>query len=224
MSQVLIHPTIGRVVWYYPSATKDAPAFARHADGGGPYAAVIAHVWNDHEVNLSVFDADGTPWSRPLVALIHDDNAATDAEFCMWMPFQKGQAKAQNETRIYTDGTKATGSGLLSELSPAQQDAAAEQLIQAKGMTAPRVTADDLSANIVDTEIVKHVSHSGQILRWAVLTTRSGFAVTGRPSAAVSAANDDPEIGVATAIENARNELWPLMGYELKCRLAQSAA
>lgn len=103
-------------------------------------------------------------------------------------------------------------------------DASIEQQIQAKGKTAPRVTPDDLAANIIDTEIVKHVSHSGQILRWAVLTTRSGFAVTGRPSAAVSAENDDPEIGVATAIANARDELWPLMGYELKCRLAQSAA
>ncbi|GER16699.1 Gp49 family protein [Variovorax boronicumulans] len=124
-----------------------------------------------------------------------------------------------NETKAYSDGTSAKGPGPLPEQSPGQQDAAVEQQLQAKGKTAPRVTPDDLAANIVDTEIVKHVAHSGQILRWAVLTTRSGFAVTGRPSAAVSAENDDPEIGVATAIENARNELWPLMGYALKQRL-----
>lgn len=204
MSNVLIHPTIGRVVWYYPPSTTDAPAFARHADGGGPYAAVIAHVWNDHEVNLAVFDAEGASWGCPRVALIHDDNAATDAEFCMWMPFQKGQAKAQ--------------------AAPAASDAAVERELVAKGKTAPRVTPDDLAANIIDTEIVKHVSHSGQILRWAVLTTRSGFAVTGRPSAAVSAENDDPEIGVATAIANARDELWPLMGYALKQQLHDQAA
>lgn len=103
--------------------------------------------------------------------------------------------------------------------SPRTDDDAIESLIQANGKTAPRVTPADLAANIVDTEIVKHVAPSGQILRWAVLTTRSGFAVTGRPSAAVSAENDDPEIGEATAIENARNELWPLMGYALKQRL-----
>lgn len=103
-------------------------------------------------------------------------------------------------------------------------DASIEQELQAKGKTAPRVTPTDLDANIVHTEIVRHVSHSGQVLRWAVLTTRSGFAVTGRPSAAVSAENDDAAIGEATAVDNARNELWPLMGYELKCRLAQSAA
>lgn len=79
---------------------------------------------------------------------------------------------------------------------------------------------NDLEANIQDIEIVKHISKSGQVLRWAVLTTRSGFAVTGRPSASVSAENDDQEIGEKVATENARLELWPLMGYALRERLA----
>ena len=87
--------------------------------------------------------------------------------------------------------------------------------------TAPRVTPADLDANIVHTEIVKHITHSGQVLRWAVLTTRNGFAVTGRPSASVSPLNDNAEIGDALAIENAKNELWPLMGYELKSKLGE---
>lgn len=101
-------------------------------------------------------------------------------------------------------------------------DQTIEQQIQAKGLTAPRVTLADLDANIVQTEIVKHVSPSGQILRWAVLTTRSGFAVTGRPSASVSSENDNAEIGEKVAVDNARAELWPLMGYELRSRLATS--
>ena len=79
-----------------------------------------------------------------------------------------------------------------------------------------RVTLADQQENITDTEIVKHVSKSGQILRWAVLTTKNGFAVTGRPSCSVSSENDNPEIGEFVAIENATNELWPLMGYALK--------
>ena len=99
-------------------------------------------------------------------------------------------------------------------------DQAIEAEIQAKGLTAPRVTLADLQANIVHTEIVKHVSYSGQVLRWAVLTTRSGFAVTGRPSASVSAENDNAEIGEKVAKDNAMQELWPLMGYALRERLA----
>ena len=87
---------------------------------------------------------------------------------------------------------------------------------------APRITPADLDANIVHTEVVKHITHSGQILRWAILTTRNGFAVTGRPSASVSHLNDNAEIGEAVAIENAKNELWPLMGYELRSKLAET--
>ncbi|BEP44035.1 Gp49 family protein [Variovorax sp. V15] len=206
MSQVLIPPTVGRVVWFYPSLLTGEAGFAS-PKGDTPLAAIIAHVWSDTLLNLAVFDANGASHSRTSVRLIHEDLTADrpSEAFCMWMPFQKGQAKAQ------TAAAAPPG------------DAVTEQLIVAKSKTAPRVTPADLADNIVDTEIIKHVGPSGQILRWAVLTTRSGFAVTGRPSAAVSAENDDPEIGVATAIENARNELWPLMGYALKQRLHEEA-
>ncbi len=98
-------------------------------------------------------------------------------------------------------------------------DQSIEQTIQDKGLTAPRVTQDDLKANIVDVEIVKHVSKSGQVLRWAVITTRNGFAVVGKPSCAVSSANDDQQLGEMIAIANSEDELWPLMGYELRSRL-----
>lgn len=99
-------------------------------------------------------------------------------------------------------------------------DQAIEQEIKAKGLTAPRVTLADLNANIVHTEVVKHVSAGGQVMRWAVLTTRCGYAVTGRPSVSVSPENDNAELGEKIAVDNARNELWPLMGYALKERLA----
>lgn len=102
-------------------------------------------------------------------------------------------------------------------------DETVEAEIIAKGLTAPRVTPADIEANIVDVETVKHVSLSGQVLRWAVITTRNGYAVTGRPSVAVSPANDDAEIGVAVAIANAKQELWPLMGYALKQKLSEAA-
>ena len=99
-------------------------------------------------------------------------------------------------------------------------DTQIEQEIQAKGLTAPRVTLADLNANIVHTEIVKHVSHSGQVLRWVVLTVKNGHAVHGEPSCSVSPENDNAEIGEKIAIDNARRALWPLMGYALKDRLS----
>ena len=97
-----------------------------------------------------------------------------------------------------------------------------EQQIQAAQLTAPRVKPEDLTANIVDTEFVTHVSKGGQVLRWAILTTASGYAVVGKPSVAVSPENDNEQIGQEVAYENSRNELWPLMGYALKERLAMA--
>ena len=97
-----------------------------------------------------------------------------------------------------------------------------EQEIQAKGLNAPRVTLGELKANIKHAEIVKHVSVTGQVLRWAVITTQNGFAVTGNPSCSVSSANDNAEIGEKIAIENAESELWALMGYALKQKLFEA--
>lgn len=110
---------------------------------------------------------------------------------------------------------------MVSTASPAPSCMAIEQEIQAKGLTAPRVTRDDMIANIAHTEIVKHVSVTGQVLRWAIITTKNGFAVTGKPSCAVSAENDNEAIGKQIALKNAENELWPLMGYALKEKLSQ---
>ena len=93
---------------------------------------------------------------------------------------------------------------------------AIEQEIQSKGLNAPRIKPSDIDSNISDIEIVKHVSKTGQVLRWAVITVTNGYAVVGKPSCSVSSVNDDKEIGEKVAIENSRAELWPLMGYSLR--------
>lgn len=97
-----------------------------------------------------------------------------------------------------------------------------EQQIQDKGLTAPRVTPSDLDAAIDSVDVVKHITPSGSVLRWAVLNLKNGFSVTGKPSAAVSAANDKEEIGRQVAYDNARNELWAFLGYQLKEQLYQA--
>ena len=86
----------------------------------------------------------------------------------------------------------------------------------------PRVTQEELEQNIVHIDVVTHKTVAGQVLRWAVLTTKNGFAVTGKPSCAVSPENDDPERGTKYAIDNAKDELWALMGYALKEKIMSS--
>ena len=94
-----------------------------------------------------------------------------------------------------------------------------EKKIQAEADVAPRITPKDVANNVTEIEIVKHVTPSGKVLRWGVITTKNGYAVTGKPSTSVSPQNDNQSIGEEIAIDNAKSEMWALMGYELQSKL-----
>ena len=107
-----------------------------------------------------------------------------------------------------------------------------EQEIQAKGLTAPRITPDDIEANISSEHYFTARDGCEQVfggggtfpvslglLTFCVLVLRNGFTVTGE-SACASPENFDAEIGRKVARQNAVEKIWPLMGYALKERLA----
>ena len=78
----MIQPTVGRIVYYYPSAQTPWHNFA-------PLAAIITHVWSDTCVNLAIFDANGNPFSSTSVLLVQPDSERpTGGHFCEWMPYQ----------------------------------------------------------------------------------------------------------------------------------------
>ena len=124
--------------------------------------------------------------------------------------------------------------------SPATDDNAIEREIKDKGLTAPRVTPADIEANIasehyftaadgddseeaspsigdVDGSAHEHL----KLLTFCVLVLKNGFTVTGE-SACASPENFDAEIGRKIARENAKQKIWPLMGYALKEQLSQN--
>lgn len=94
-----------------------------------------------------------------------------------------------------------------------------EEMIQEKGLNAPRVTPQGIQDKIKAREFVVFHTHSGSVLRWCVLTMENGFTITGKPSASVSPENDDHEVGEQVAYENALREVWALEGYLLKQQL-----
>lgn len=118
-------------------------------------------------------------------------------------------------------------------------DTAIEQEIQAKGLTAPRVTFADLQANIAhehyftaadgaQSAAAVHLPAgegwtlgSLQLLTICVLVLRNGFTVTGE-AACASPENFDAEIGRKIARDNAVQKVWPLMGYALKQQLHEA--
>lgn len=95
-------------------------------------------------------------------------------------------------------------------------ETALEQDLQAKGLTAPRLTPDDIDGVIQREDY--HV-FPGTTLTVCALTLRNGFVVTGT-SAAASPANYDEAIGRQIARANARARIWELEGYLLRERLA----
>jgi len=116
--------------------------------------------------------------------------------------------------------------------SPRTDDAGIEAEIQAKGLTAPRVTPADIEENISDeyyftagdgvTGVAagRPVAHLKAInlLTFCVLVLRNGFTVTGE-SACASPENFDAEVGRKIARANAVQKIWPLMGYALRQQL-----
>lgn len=85
----MIKPTVGRMLHYYP-ASEDSGAIV---NCGHPLAATIAHVWNDRCINIAYLDTNGVWRSKTSVLLVHeDDEARPGACYCVWMPYQKGQA------------------------------------------------------------------------------------------------------------------------------------
>ena len=115
-------------------------------------------------------------------------------------------------------------------------DQTIEQEIQAKGLTAPRVTPADIDANIASehyftaTEALVGQTRGPEwqatpkeldLLTFCVLVLRNGFTVTGE-SACASPENFDAEVGRKIDRQNAVQKIWPLMGYELRTKLANN--
>jgi hypothetical protein len=119
-------------------------------------------------------------------------------------------------------------------------DQTIEQEIQAKGLTAPRVTPADIEANI-EAEVYFTAAEAADnasgvppmtnfrekyaslaCLTFCVLVLRNGFTVTGE-SACASPENFDAELGRKIARQNAVSKMWPLMGYELRQSLYEDA-
>ena len=129
--------------------------------------------------------------------------------------------------------------------SPDTSDTGIERLIQAKGKTAADIEANIVSEHYFtagegvigafaaaefqsapgDAVIPRGAAHPEHLktclnlLTFCVLVLRNGFTVTGE-SACASPENFDVQIGRAIARENAVQKIWPLLGYELRTKLA----
>lgn len=124
-----------------------------------------------------------------------------------------------------------------------------EQEIQAKGLTAPRVTPADIEAAIFsehyftaqhgvagamavlelyqsyrDIDTIageREPANPLGLLTFCVIVLRNGFTVTGE-SACASPENFNAELGRKISRQNAVNKIWPLLGFALREKLSAS--
>ena len=118
-----------------------------------------------------------------------------------------------------------------------------EDEIQAKGLTAPRVTPADIEIEIASEHYFTALdgrrgaigsgAYVGRenptpndadlvplgLVTFCVLVLRNGFTVTGE-SACASPENFDAEIGRKIARQNAIAKVWPLLGFRLRDELS----
>lgn len=97
---------------------------------------------------------------------------------------------------------------------------AIEDEIQAKGLTAPRVTKADIDALMARIVYTYDVRPNGSTSTLAHAFLDGEFLLASGHSACVSVENFDAELGMKIATENARkaaeNKLWELEGYALR--------
>jgi len=107
--------------------------------------------------------------------------------------------------------------------------------IIAKGKTAPRITPLDIEDNITSEHYftARHGVMGAtpdsdvfldppalSLLTFCVMVLKNGYTVHGH-SACASPENFDAEIGCKIARQKAIEQIWPLMGYELRSKLAK---
>lgn len=105
----MIKPSVGRKVWYRPSAYDlSGPGAMQVAsanpldDTYQPLDATVIAVWTDRMINILVTDAVGKQFPKLSVTLLQEGDAkggpgVVNGGYAEWMPYQTAQAKATEQ-------------------------------------------------------------------------------------------------------------------------------
>ena len=101
MPEVLIKPTIGRRIWFWPGQLDlYAARPMRQVSPEQPFDAGVVYVHSDTCVNLQVTDHMGGIWFREKVRILQEGDDHDEHEFlgvAQWMHYQAGQAAREAE-------------------------------------------------------------------------------------------------------------------------------
>lgn len=84
--QVIV-PSVGRVLWFWPSKEY------KEQERAQPCAAICTYVHSERMVNISTYNCNGEQYPLTSVPLRQPDDAdPAKGPFVEWMPYQIGQA------------------------------------------------------------------------------------------------------------------------------------
>ena len=150
-----IIPTIGRIVWYWPSGYDYRTR--------QPWPMTVCYVHTDNIVNLGGFDSYGNHRAFTSVQLIeHEADYPYEGGFCGWVPYEKGQAAKSKalETQL---SDPLRGGILPAMMAPT---------------TAPALASMELAKRIV--RISYDYPKSAQHVTICTLTLDNGFVAIGK--------------------------------------------
>ena len=119
--------------------------------------------------------------------------------------------------------TQAAGADVAPRITPADIEAAISSESYFTGADGVRGASIGKPGESLLPVYVTYERSPLSLLTFCVLVLRNGFTITGE-SACASPENFDAEIGRKIARANAITKVWPLLGYELRTRLAGGAA
>lgn len=125
-----------------------------------------------------------------------------------------------------------SSNGLTAHMEGLKHTETVEQEITRKGLSAPRVTPADIDSAVAREYYFtawQAIAALGMpavpncptdLLTVCVLVLENGFTVIGK-SACASPENFNRELGQRIAKDDAKRQMWPLLGYALRDRLAR---
>ena len=204
--------------------------------GGGSSSAAAA---NNHRMNLELAAMKALAYQslielsdakamggriRAAIDAVLDKGAATGAGCTC------GPNGACSNCPRNVPATKATAAAVMAGAGYATADDSGESMSQAKGENAARITPEQVEANIsaeysftLDKALTGCPLVEGlDRVTLSVIVLRNGTKLVGVNYGAIDPARHDPEMGLKEARSAAIEQVWPLMGYELRSQLAQS--
>lgn len=225
--------------WCNPGP-KDSGWYDLEGEGGKvvpmAYWNAEKSVWWPIIGNRNFYDrADGARWRTvggwSLAECSHPNSSAPDLRPTETVEAATlGETKAEQQTAHQLSATSRTGTA-AQQLRVTGHTIEAE--IQSNGLTAPRVTPVDVEAAIAGEHYftaANGVAGAGGLVRsdddalrqltFCVLVLRNGTKVVGVNHGAIAPEEHDAERGRKDARADAVSQVWPLLGYALRERLA----